>query len=339
MKTCGIIVEYNPMHKGHLYHIEQARKTSGCDVLIAVLSGCFSQRALPSLIDPYTKSMLAIRYGVDLVVELPAVYAAQSADRFARYAIETLANLKVDCIVFGSETNDIAALEQLLESAKSVQADPSRSWQANIGSAIGPNDILGMQYIDYAHQYGIVPLCIQRSPSFKSATRTRSDYFAGEGEEFLSDHFIEQQNWNSYYPYLRTFLLMSSPDTLAGYHLVNEGIEYRLIENASRYRTWDKFLEASVSKTYTRARIQRTCLFIMLQITKEEMKRNDSLHCSILLALNQTGRAYLNSIKKESIVYSKFSALPAFLQKVHLRTKRLYESVMPHDIKDTVYVE
>ena len=142
MKTCGIIVEYNPLHAGHLHHLQQARQVSGCSVLVVVLSSYFTQRALPSLIEPYQKAALRLEHGADIVVELPAVYAAQSADRFARNAIDTLRNLHVDGVCFGSETNDIDELERQLAALNALEANPGTSWQKTSAPASGPTIFL-----------------------------------------------------------------------------------------------------------------------------------------------------------------------------------------------------
>ena len=50
MKATGIIVEYNPLHKGHAYHIEQTRLLTGADYVVAVMSGSFVQRGAPALL-------------------------------------------------------------------------------------------------------------------------------------------------------------------------------------------------------------------------------------------------------------------------------------------------
>lgn len=86
MKSCGIIVEYNPFHNGHQYHTKMARELSQADVVIAVMSGNFLQRGEPAIIDKWTRAKEALSHGVDLVVELPFAYAVQSADYFARGA-------------------------------------------------------------------------------------------------------------------------------------------------------------------------------------------------------------------------------------------------------------
>ena len=71
LKTTGIIVEYNPLHPGHIYHMEQARKQTGADYLIAVMSGSFVQRGAPALLDKYTRTRMALLAGADVVIELP----------------------------------------------------------------------------------------------------------------------------------------------------------------------------------------------------------------------------------------------------------------------------
>ena len=336
MKTCAIIAEYNPLHKGHIYHITKAKEESNWDCLVVILSSFFSQRGLPSLLSRKDKAKLAIEYGVDLVLELPCIYAAQSADQFARYAIESLSSLRIDCLCFGSETNDLHFLESQLETLENQTIDPSKSWNQNIESTLRPNDILGIQYVKWCKQYNIQPIPIQRNESYKSATQTRKDYFLNQAQ-FNDTYFIREQTWQSYYPYLRLFLQLTKPETLSNFFLVNEGIEYRLIENAKKYDTWTDFLEASISKTYTRARIQRTCLFILLQIEKEEMLQNDTFFDVRVLGFNSIGRQLLKE-HKEANIQTQFKDLNTFQQEVELKVKALWQSVTKQKIEDGIYV-
>ena len=81
MKICGIICEFNPLHNGHLYIIDQAKQKA--DVVICLMSGNFSQRGLPCVIDKYSRAKLAISAGADMVIELPFAYAVNNADEFA----------------------------------------------------------------------------------------------------------------------------------------------------------------------------------------------------------------------------------------------------------------
>lgn len=79
MKSTGLIVEYNPFHNGHLHHVEQARQLTNADVIIAVMSGNFLQRGEPAIVSKWARAKMALSAGVDLVVELPYVFAVQHA--------------------------------------------------------------------------------------------------------------------------------------------------------------------------------------------------------------------------------------------------------------------
>lgn len=108
MKAAGIIVEYNPLHKGHAYHIEQTRLLTGADYVVAVMSGSFVQRGAPALLDKYTRTRMALLCGADIVLELPVLFAAGSAGDFAAGSISLLNDLGViDSLCFGSEAGDI----------------------------------------------------------------------------------------------------------------------------------------------------------------------------------------------------------------------------------------
>ncbi|MGB3366308.1 MAG: nucleotidyltransferase family protein, partial [Acidaminobacteraceae bacterium] len=80
MRILGLITEYNPFHNGHKYHIEQSKKLTGATHTLAVMSGQFVQRGEPAIIDKWTRAAFAIEGGVDLVIELPTVFALGSAE-------------------------------------------------------------------------------------------------------------------------------------------------------------------------------------------------------------------------------------------------------------------
>ena len=104
MKLLGLIVEYNPFHNGHLYHLKKSKEITNSTHTIAVMSGHFLQRGEPALFDKYTRSEMAVKNGVDLVVELPVIFSCQSAEYFSGGAIKLLNSLNiVDNICFGSE--------------------------------------------------------------------------------------------------------------------------------------------------------------------------------------------------------------------------------------------
>lgn len=116
MKICGIISEYNPFHKGHKYHIDKTKELTNCDAIVCVMSGNFVQRGLPSIMDKWTRTELALENGVDLVLELPSIYAVSSAEFFSFGAISLLNSLGIiDNLSFGSELGDVSFLNSISE--------------------------------------------------------------------------------------------------------------------------------------------------------------------------------------------------------------------------------
>lgn len=114
MKVVGIVAEYNPFHNGHRFHMEQAKALTGADYTVVVMSGDFTQRGAPALVDKYARTQMALECGADLVIELPLYYACGSAEYFAKGAVCLLDKLGiVDSICFGSECGDIHLLSKV----------------------------------------------------------------------------------------------------------------------------------------------------------------------------------------------------------------------------------
>lgn len=124
MKILGLIVEYNPFHNGHLYHLKKSLDITNSTHSIAVMSGNFLQRGEPALFDKYKRAEMAVSNGVDLVIELPTLYACQSAEIFAHGAITLLNSLNcIDSLCFGSEHGDI---DLLVEISKILINEPDK---------------------------------------------------------------------------------------------------------------------------------------------------------------------------------------------------------------------
>ncbi len=114
MKVCGIIAEYNPFHNGHAYHIEKTKEVTNCDAIVAIMSGNFVQRGAPALFDKWTRTEMALKNGIDLVIELPTYYATSSAEFFAQGSVGLLDSLGiVDSLSFGAKTTDLDALKRV----------------------------------------------------------------------------------------------------------------------------------------------------------------------------------------------------------------------------------
>jgi len=185
MKACGLIVEYNPFHNGHVHHIQNARKLSGATCIIAVMSGSFLQRGEPAIIDKFHRAKAALQAGIDLVIELPYLYSVQHSDIFAKGTVRSLHELGVSSICFGSESGSISDFtanyanlkekEQEYNEILKFYLDQGLSYPEASGKSqqhIGirsiddtkPNNMLGFSYLKeiYNHNLPIQPLTIQR---------------------------------------------------------------------------------------------------------------------------------------------------------------------------------
>lgn len=112
----GIVAEYNPFHLGHLYHLTKSKELSDSSYVVAIMSGNFVQRGDTSIVDKWTKTQMALLNGVDLVIELPTLYAISSAENFAYGSMRILDSLKiVDNLSFGSEVGDIEILNSIAD--------------------------------------------------------------------------------------------------------------------------------------------------------------------------------------------------------------------------------
>ena len=124
IKAAGIIAEYNPFHNGHHYQIEEVRRQTGADYVIAAMSGDFVQRGEPAIFDKYTRTRMALQGGADLVVELPALFATSSAEDFASCGVALLEKLGADILCFGSESGNL----ELLQKAADILAVEPEGW-------------------------------------------------------------------------------------------------------------------------------------------------------------------------------------------------------------------
>ncbi len=231
MKISAVICEYNPFHNGHLYQLETAKKLIGHDAVVGIMSGNFVQRGTPAIIPKSTRAAVAIKNGVDLVLELPAVLTLQSAERYARNAISTLNAIGViDTLFFGAECPDTDALMGIagvlanedftykhalrthLDAGLSFAAARSNAIRDVIGSASAeilktPNNILAVEYCKALIQTNsnITPYAIHRKAvdhdstdfvdNFASATAIRELIKSGSDiSDYVPQNTIELYN-------------------------------------------------------------------------------------------------------------------------------------------------
>ncbi|MBR5534025.1 MAG: nucleotidyltransferase family protein [Ruminiclostridium sp.] len=117
MHTIGIISEYNPFHSGHRYQLEEVRRTFGDDcAIVCAMSGNWVQRGDVAISDKWARAEMALHGGADLVIEIPTLWAASSAETFARGGVSLLeATGVVDTLCFGSESGMVEPLQSVVE--------------------------------------------------------------------------------------------------------------------------------------------------------------------------------------------------------------------------------
>lgn len=330
MKICGIIVEYNPFTYGHRYHIDKAKSLSQCDVLVAVMSGNFVQRGEVAIIDKWQRAKCAIEMGVDLVIELPYIYATQSASQFAQGGIQILNLIGADTFVFGSESNHLERLleiaelninvDHLKESLKKGESFPHA--YSLLQGQYPPNDILGIAYLKALKGTKITPFSIKRTTDYHdttiqgqitSATSIRHALkLKQETQAFTPLTFDYTHTNEAYFKTLKHLLLTLSPTYLQSIFLVNEGIENHLIKCIKQTDTYDDFIQLAPTRRYTKSRIQRVLIQLLNQVTKQEEKDLGPLNYIRPLAFNQKGQALLAHLKnkEELIIANRFGQIP-----------------------------
>lgn len=328
MNIIGLIAEYNPFHNGHQYQINKIKEKYPDSILIAVISSSYTQRGDISVLNKWEKASIALDNQVDIVVELPFVYATQSSDIFARGAIEILNKLKVNKIIFGTERDTLEELILLADTQiKSKEYNKLVKKYQNEGlnyatstnkaledltniKVSTPNDLLALSYIreikqkNYNIEYENIKRTIpyhsgQIEENIASASAIRKQYQEGKKISNLipySPNKLYKISMSMYYPILK-YKILSEDKELKKYQTVEEGIENRIIKYISESNTYEELINNIKTKRYTYNRISRMLLHILTNFTKEEAK-NIKVDYIRLLGFNERGKNYLNKIKK-----------------------------------------
>lgn len=367
MRSVGIICEYNPFHNGHLLHLNEIRKQFPDYTIVLVMSGNFTQRGDVSIMNKWDKTNLALSYGIDLVVELPFVFAIQSADIFAKASIALLDILQVEYLVFGSECNDIGRLTKLAK----IQLENKRYHKlvkqyleegVNYPTALSnalynlsqerikePNDILGMTYIREIIKIGsrIKPFSIPRKNDYNSlqlegpissATSIRRALQEGK---YVLDYvptktleYLVHPHFTSDYFFLLKYKILSEMNHLSDYQTVDEGIENRILKHIVSSQNLNELILKMKTKRYTYNKLNRMFTNILCNVTKEEMKQFQSIEYIRILGFNKNGRALLKELKSKIHIpiITNFSSQKSPMLDMEFRATCVYASVL--DEKD-----
>lgn len=376
MKSCGVIVEYNPFHNGHRYHIQQARLKSGADVVIAVMSGNFLQRGEPALLDKWARAEMALAAGIDIIVELPVYSSVQAADYFAEGGIALLHALQCDSFCFGSENGEEKDFQQVakwlideketFDQAFQMVKNSGSSYAAQVEALLKevyptlslnlsePNNALGLSYVkaNLAYQKPMEMYTIKREKAgyhettiqdleFASATAIRKSLIKKEStvESVMpasSLKLINQEkfvSWENYWQLLRYQIMVSTVDDLQQIYQMNEGIEFRLKEKVKEAETFTEFIGLVKNKRYTWTRIQRLCIYILLQLKKTDVEASvEELKAIRVLGFTEQGRSYLKAKKTkiELPIVTNLNAANKNFFDLDIRAGFIYQLGNPH---------
>jgi len=370
MKAIGVIVEYNPFHNGHAHHLKQAKDKGKPDCVIAVMSGNFVQRGEPAILDKWTRAKLAIENGVDLVIELPFAYSIQSADLFAFGSVDILDKLKVSELYFGSEKDNMKELEQivdlftqskfqlklkeLIDEGNNYPSANGKAVMALTGLNFTSNDNLGIQYlssikklnskmkaftIERIHSNYLDKEATHNTIASATSIRTMEDPSNYVPKNTLAALSGKKYTWGDYYELLKYKVISSNLEDIAE---VKEGIENRIL-NLIKENSFEDFLAKLYTRRYPQNRLRRILTNILCNVTKEDiemLKLDSGVDYIRVLAMNDTGRKYLKSIKKdiEFPIISKASETDSLMMKIEIKTTRIYdEHLYEKEFKPLIY--
>lgn len=338
MKICAIICEFNPFHNGHKHIIETVKRVSGCDFLVCIMSGSFTQRGDIAILEKSVRARHAVLCGADAVIELPVAFAVAPAEIFAKGAVKILGSIPaVECIAFGCENKNADFLgaakllnaengqfRQILNKKLSEGESYVKSYASAFESCGGdgalishPNNILGVEYAKAILRSGanISLLPIQRigqnfgetglCTNFSSAKAIRSD---------ISNCLVKDNVPECVFKDLKTFsaekalfedllrfkLLYSTQENMRRIYGCSEGLENNILSHCGA--KFGELIEAATGKRYTESRIRRILVANLLELYGDDCEKYlaGPLYVKPLAIKNKLAPTLLPELSKSS---------------------------------------
>ncbi len=362
MKTLGIISEFNPFHNGHKYLLDKAKKDLGIDLSISIMSGDFVQRGQPAIMDKFTRSIVAVNEGFDLIVEMPSFVSLQSAEYFALKSVSILDKIEVDYLVFGIENiepeeflkcsdiiiNNSQQIDKLTKIHLEQGLSYPKSHNLSIAnfvdeSFLSSNNILALEYMRAINKINskMKAYPIRRIKTLNKDDKIKDSTFASstairnnidkEIEGLLpSLSFKKLRNFNNFYDTFDESIIYD----IFRYKILienkpmdkilgyEEGISNYLEKLAKEYKFYTDFLDEAVSQRYTRSRIRR---LILNYILENEVSLNDiDISFIKVLSYNKNATKYFKYLGKNvNLVLNKKDTL-----NLDYRNKLIYEKMI-----------
>ena len=374
MKTAGIICEYNPFHLGHAGHIEKTKRIIGGDAaIVCVMSGNYVQRGDVAVFGKHARAKMAVQSGADLVIELQAPYALQSAEGFAGAGVYLLEKTGIcDYLSFGSESGEIGLLRDAASAMATDQAqDLTREWlskgvsyaaaqQKAAGFLLGkhagifdsPNNLLGIEYIKALAKYNskLMPITVLRtggdhdSDTGYSASALRKKIIngiipraamTGAAASICSEEIDAGRGPVSVDSLEQAILSrLRLISDYTGIPGISEGLECRFKRYAAAGSSVESILEKIKTKRYLMSRLRRILMCAVLGIGDMYIKQPPPY--IKVLAMNKTGMELLKETRKKA----KLPVIikPASVHKLDTFAVRLFEmEAMATDLYSLAY--
>ncbi len=335
MKICAIICEFNPFHNGHKYLLERARELSGCDAVLCIMSGSFTQRGDVCVLDKYVRAGHAVRGGADAVVQLPAAFAVSPAEVFAKGAVKILSSVPdITTLAFGCENAerdffgaakiliDESGLFKTVLNEKLAQGESYiKSYAAAFAACGGdgelvsnPNNILGTEYaralLGSGADIGILPIkrqgpgyndCALRD-NFSSASAIRRNLgnplVADNLPDYVYGDLKSAYGASEYENMARHCLFTADGAKLKKIYGCGEGLENKLksLEN----EPFDRIIERATSRRYSSSRIRRILCANLLGLYADDSERflQADLYIKTLAVRKESADGVLSALSK-----------------------------------------
>lgn len=356
----GIVAEFNPLHSGHRYLIECARKIADENngEVICVMSEFFTQRGEVAIVDGFTRAREAVRSGCDMVIALPYLGSVAYGDDFAKKSIEILSGAGITHLIFGTENDDVSIFEEIYTKQQNSSEEEYKKLlktglsHAKINSVLyglennNPNFSLAYSYYKAIREAG---LNIQMIPIKRegqglnstemleeehlSATAIRNNINDEKIEKYLSKDMLtdlRKENIASeseLFPYLKYKILSLGKEGIKRIYDVSEGLENRIYEASLKTENYRNLVNSIATKRYSNKKIQRILLHILTNTTKEDYKVNFSTNNFRVLAVKQDKTAVIREINRNGriILHPLLNSKNSMNFEHDIKVARIYE--------------
>ena len=327
----GIVAEFNPLHSGHRYLIECARKIADENngEVICVMSEFFTQRGEVAIVDGYTRAKEAVRSGCDVVIALPYLGSVAYGDDFAKKSIEILSGAGITHLIFGTENKDVNMFEEIYTKQQNKNREEYKKLlktgfnHAKINSVLfglennNPNFSLAYSYYKAIREANldIKLIPVKREGQglnsgdvseqvHLSATAIRNNMNDEKIEKYLSKEMLadlRKENIASeaeLFPYLKYKILTLGKVGIEKIYDVSEGLENRIYEALLKAENYSDLVNLIATKRYSNKKIQRVLLHILTNTTKEDYKKYFSTNNFRVLAVKKNKAAIIREINR-----------------------------------------